>query len=119
MRFTFSPVNRSRCSLGARSVPQGASRLSACLRSPARAFSWLILCMGIVTLSLSAYTVKESYSSLPFSDAWIEVSAAAGGIHLLSPAWLWNWHNEHRIPLPKLFLAADQMLFHGRQIFPL
>jgi hypothetical protein len=61
--------------------------------------------------------VVVSYSSLPYWDGWMEVEVAAGGGSLLSPAWLWERDNEHRLILPKLFLAADLRLFQGRQIF--
>jgi hypothetical protein len=61
--------------------------------------------------------VVSTYSSLPYSDAWTEVNAAVRGVNLLSPHWLWEQHNEHRIVLPKLFLAADFLFFRYRQTF--
>ena len=61
--------------------------------------------------------VVTSYSSLPFWDGWEEFRFAASGGDLLSPAWLWRLHNEHRMIIPKLFLAADVRLFQARQVF--
>jgi hypothetical protein len=79
--------------------------------------SYAILLGGILTIGVALYMVVVSYSSLPYWDGWMEVEVAAGGGSLLSPAWLWERDNEHRLILPKLFLAADLRLFQGRQIF--
>lgn len=81
--------------------------------------SYLICLGGMITVGVAVYMVVISYTALPYSDAWTEVTAAARGVNLLSPQWLWAQHNEHRIVLPKLFLAIDLLLFRGRQIFPL
>ena len=61
--------------------------------------------------------VVASYSPLPYWDGWMEVQVAAGGGNLLAPSWLWERDNEHRLVIPKLFLAADFDLFHARQKF--
>ncbi len=61
--------------------------------------------------------VVSSYSSLPYWDGWTQIEIAAGGGNPLSPAWLWQQHNEHRLVIPKLFLAADLRLFQARQVF--
>ena len=47
----------------------------------------------------------------------MQVEVAANGGNPLSPAWLWQQHNEHRLVIPKLFLAADLRLFQARQAF--
>ncbi|MGA2370659.1 MAG: hypothetical protein ACLPPV_05335 [Candidatus Korobacteraceae bacterium] len=70
-------------------------------------------------MAVATHLVVVSYSDLPYSDAWTEVSAAVQGEGLLSPRWLWEQHNEHRLVLPKLFLAADLRWFRCRQVFPL
>jgi len=76
-----------------------------------------ILLGGILTIGVALYMVVVSYSALPYVDGWLEVEAAARGVDLLSPAWLWERDNEHRLVIPKVFLAADMHLFQGRQIF--
>jgi hypothetical protein len=78
--------------------------------------SYLILLGGIVTIGFAAYLVIVSYSSLPYWDGWTQVKYAAQG----NPStldWLWKQHNEHRMPIPKLFLLADLRWFHARQVF--
>jgi hypothetical protein len=79
--------------------------------------SYAILLGGILTIGVALYMVVVSYSSLPFWDGWEEVQVAAHGGDLLSPTWLWERDNEHRLVIPKLFLAADLRLFQGRQKF--
>ena len=79
--------------------------------------SYAILLGGVLTIGIALYMVVVSYSGLPFADGWMEVQVAAGGGNLLSPAWLWERDNEHRVVIPKLFQAADMRLFQGRQIF--
>jgi len=79
--------------------------------------SWAILLGGFLTLAVALYLVVTTRSSLPFWDGWAQIEPAATGVSPLSPAWLWRQHNEHRLILPKLFLAADLELFQARQIF--
>jgi len=80
------------------------------------ALSWLVLLGGIITIGVAAHTVLSSYSSLPYSDGWAQISVVANGENPLSLAWLWRQHNEHRLLIPKLFLAADLRLFQARQV---
>src|SRR5208283_771091 len=80
-------------------------------------FSYAILLGGVLTIAVTLYMVVVSYSSLPYWDGWTQVGVAAGGGNPLSPAWLWQQHNEHRLVIPKLFLAADLKLFQARQVF--
>jgi len=79
--------------------------------------SYAILLGGVLTIGVALYMVVVSYSSLPYWDGWMEVQVADAGVNLLSPAWLWERDNEHRLVIPKLFQAADMRLFQGRQIF--
>ncbi len=79
--------------------------------------SYAILLGGFITIGLAVHLVVISYSSLPFSDGWTPVGAAAGGVKLLSFSWLARQHNEHRLVIPKLFLIADLRLFQYRQKF--
>lgn len=81
------------------------------------ALSYLILLGGLLTIGLSLYIVVTTYSSLPFWDGWTQIEVAANGRSPVSPSWLWQQHNEHRLLLPKLFLAVDLLLFQARQVF--
>lgn len=95
-----------------------ASDVEGVTSSPAlSALSYVIMLAGFLTLGVSLYMVVRNYSDLPFFDGWAEVEIAANGGNPLSPAWLWHQHNEHRLVLPKLFLAADLELFQCRQTF--
>ena len=85
----------------------------------ASALSFAVLAGGLITIAVTVHMIVVTYTSLPFSDAWTEINAAVRGVNLLSPQWLWQQHNEHRIVVPKIFLAADLLLFRCRQIFPL
>jgi hypothetical protein len=80
------------------------------------ALSYAVLLGGILTIAVALYMVVVSYSSLPLMDGWSEVSLVRGA-NPLSPAHLWRQHNEHRLVIPKLFLAADLQLFQARQVF--
>ena len=79
--------------------------------------SYAVFLGGFLTIAVTLYMVVTSYSSLPFWDGWEEFRFAASGGDLLSPGWLWRLHNEHRMIIPKLFLAADVRLFGARQVF--
>jgi hypothetical protein len=79
--------------------------------------SYAVLLGGILTIGFALYMVVVSYSPLPYWDGWLEVEHAAAGGNPLAPAWLWERDNEHRLVIPKLFLAADLYLFQSRQIF--
>ena len=79
------------------------------------ALSYAILLGGLLTASAAIYMVIASYSSLPSTDGWEQIEIALQGVNPLSPAWLWKQHNEHRMVIPKLFVAADLLLFRARQ----
>ena len=81
------------------------------------ALSYLILLGGALTVALSFYIVISTYSSLPYWDGWTQIEVAANGRSPLSPSWLWEQHNEHRLVIPKLFLAVDLLFFRARQAF--
>src|SRR5215510_4362960 len=81
------------------------------------ALSYVILVAGFLTIALSLYVVVTTYSSLPYWDGWRQIEVAANGASPVSPSWLWQQHNEHRLVLPKLFLAVDLRLFGARQVF--
>jgi hypothetical protein len=77
--------------------------------------SYAVLLAGLFTAGAAVYMVVVSYSSLPSTDGWEQIDAALQGINPLSPAWLWTQHNEHRMVIPKLFVAADLFLFRATQ----
>jgi len=79
------------------------------------ACSWLILLGGIVTIGVALYMVVTCYTSLPWSDGWTQIFAAAEGRRPFSLSWLWQQHNEHRLLIPKLFLGLDLRLFAATQ----
>jgi len=81
------------------------------------ALSYLILLGGALTVALALYIVITTYSSLPYWDGWTQIEVAANGRSPLSPVWLWEQHNEHRLVIPKLFLAVDLLFFRARQAF--
>lgn len=81
------------------------------------ALSYAILAGGIVTVAITLHMVVASYSSLPFWDGWAQIGVVANGENPLSFTWLWRQHNEHRLPIQKVFLAADLRWFHARQTF--
>jgi hypothetical protein len=80
-------------------------------------FSYFILIAGLITMGSCAYMMVASYSSLPYWDGWIELTYAADGGNPFTLDWIWGQYNEHRMPIPKLFLLTDLHWFHGNQIF--
>src|SRR5664280_3224462 len=76
-------------------------------------FSYAILLAGIITIGFSTYMAVVSYSSLPYWDGWIQINFAAGGGNPFTFDWLWSQYNEHRMPIPKLFLLTDLHWFHA------
>lgn len=79
--------------------------------------SYAIFLGGCLTIALSLYLVATTYSSLPWDDGWTQIVVAANGRNPVSPAWLWEQHNEHRLVIPKIFLAVDLRFFGARQAF--
>ena len=79
--------------------------------------SYAILLAGLLTAAAAMYMVIASYSNLPSTDGWEQIDIAMRGMNPLSPAWLWQQHNEHRMVIPKLFLAADLLGFGPRKNF--
>lgn len=77
--------------------------------------SYLIFLGGWISVGIALYMVAVCYTSLPWSDGWTQIFAAAHGENLFSLKWLWEQHNEHRLLIPKLFLALDLRFFHANQ----
>jgi hypothetical protein len=55
------------------------------------------------------------YTTLPWSDGWTQIFVGARGENPFSLHWLWQQHNEHRLLIPKVFLALDLRFFAARQ----
>ncbi len=101
-----------------RDVLRGVPQKNAVLTSPVcSALSYAILIGGLLTIAVSVHMVVVSYCALPFWDGWTQIDVVANGQNPLSLSWLWTQHNEHRLVVPKLFLAADLLLFRARQVF--
>jgi hypothetical protein len=77
--------------------------------------SYAVLLAGIGAGVASAYIVITTYSPLPHWDEWALFDHLATGSASLS--WLWAQHNEHRIPVPKIFFLLDVYFFRGTQAF--
>jgi hypothetical protein len=62
---------------------------------------------GVWALMASAALacVGSFCSRVPFWDDWTLVPAVTGN-RVVSLSWLWEQHNEHRVPLPKLLLVG-------------
>jgi hypothetical protein len=97
--------------------PQIAPPFSLDISGLTRALSYAILLGGLITIFVALYLVVTSYSSLPYWDGWRPIEIAAHGYNPVTPAWLWAQHNEHRLVLPKIFLAVDLRFFHARRVF--
>jgi len=81
------------------------------------ALSYILLLAGLLAIGACLYMMVVSYSPVPFWDGWIQIQHPAEGGNPVSLDWLWSQYNEHRMPIPKLFLAADLDWLHGTQIF--
>ena len=77
--------------------------------------SYLILAGGIATIGVAAYMVVICYTRLPWSDGWTQIFVGARGENPFSLHWLWQQHNEHRLLIPKIFLALDLRFFAAEQ----
>jgi hypothetical protein len=94
-----------------------ARGLNAATSRTVSALSYAILLGGILTFAAALYMIVINYSSLPAWDGWVQVESVANGISPVSPAWLWQQHNEHRWVILKLLMAADLEWFQCRQVF--
>jgi hypothetical protein len=66
---------------------------------------WLIILTAMLGLAVS-YTVN-----IPWADEW-DYASVLGGARPISFALLWEQHNEHRVPLPKLIWFLSLRLSH-------
>ena len=79
----------------------------------ARVFAWGVWAM--MTLGAIAF-VSRYGTDVPVWDDYHIVPALVGA-RPVTPGWLWEQTNEHRIPLPKLaFLAAGRVVGHDARV---
>jgi hypothetical protein len=50
--------------------------------------------------------IAEYAHNVPYYDEWIGMVDVLSGAQPVDAAWLWQAHNDHRIPIPKLALVA-------------
>jgi len=79
--------------------------------------SYVILIGGLLTPVLSLYITIVSYTPAPYVDQWTFFDDVAIHHGHYGLGLLWRQHNEHRMPLPKLFYLADLFFFHGTNVF--
>lgn len=79
--------------------------------------SYLVLAQGVAMIFFMAYIVWYSYTPLLWVDQWGFLMEMIGNHGHYSGALLWQQHDDHRIPIPKLFYLADLYLFHGTNVF--
>ena len=66
-----------------------------------------------VVLSLAAMLCTYQFGvNLPYGDSW-ELVPVVTGAEPLTARWLWQQHNEHRLPLTKLVLVVLSRLTSG------
>ena len=82
----------------------------------ANILSYFLLAAGLAAIGATVYMSIVSYSSLPYWDGWIQLKYPADAGNPYSIDWLWGQYNEHRMPIPKLFLLADLHWFHATQV---
>lgn len=87
------------------------------MKTAGNIFSWIVVLCGISAIGVAVYVSTVSYSDVLYSDSWREIDPLVLHISPVAPEWLWKQINEHRVVIPKLFLAADLELFHARQRF--
>jgi hypothetical protein len=75
--------------------------------------SYLFLLIGFATAVAAAVLIVNAATAIPFADHWDFI----GDVFKAAPRdWVdffWRQHNEHRIPVLRLFLLADFHMFAG------
>lgn len=64
-----------------------------------RTAAGLLVAWGLLTLVTGGFVLRYGHDA-PWQDEWEFVPALAGERALVP--WLWEQHNEHRVPLPRL-----------------
>jgi hypothetical protein len=86
-------------------------------RSASDWLSYALLAGGVAFVAFMAYSVYLIYSPLLWVDQWTFLEDVIANHGRYGAELLWKQHNEHRIPLPKLFYLADLYLFGGKNLF--
>lgn len=81
------------------------------------ALSYCLLLAGLLTICLMAYNTSVAYSPLLWKDQWKFLQELVANHGHYSMQLLWKQHDDHRIPIPKLFYLIDLYVFHGRNVF--
>ena len=76
---------------------------------------WAVL-LGGAALLVEIYFSVHFFLAVPFEDLWAIITEIARNNGTYSLSLLWAQHNEHRLPLAKLLMEADLLLFHGRNL---
>jgi hypothetical protein len=79
--------------------------------------SYVLLAGGVAVIAFMAYSVYLVYTPLFWVDQWMFLQNLIADRGRIGVEFLWKQHNEHRIPVPKLFDLADLYLFGGRNLF--
>jgi len=72
----------------------------------------LVLAGWLLTTLFAIRVVWKEGPLFPFSDDWAIVPQITG-IRPVNAGWLWAQHNDHRIPIPKLYFVAMVRAFKG------
>ena len=87
------------------------------LRSAPEWLSYALLAGSAAVVAFMIYLVCLAYSPLLWVDQWMFLQGLIANHGRYSLELLWKQHNEHRIPLAKLFSLTDLYLFGGRNLF--
>ncbi len=95
-------------------MPNPAKPVSNDPRRPPSRFAWVIPAFvwgvwGLATVGVFGF-VGTAGRDVPYEDDFEMIGVCTGAP--LSPAWLWEFWNEHRIPVPKLALYSLGKLTH-------
>jgi hypothetical protein len=77
----------------------------------------ITICIGaLCTAIFTACLIYAAYTRCPFWDEWKVLEHLAEGHGVLPLSWLWSPHNEHRLVVPRLLVAADVYWFGARNV---
>jgi hypothetical protein len=79
--------------------------------------SYLSLVGGLLVIVFMAWMVWLSYTPLLWVDQWAFLHELIGNHGHYGAALIWKQHNEHRMPVAKIFYLIDLYVFHGTNVF--
>ena len=65
----------------------------------------LVWAVWALLTTLDLFWVTKSSMNLPLVDEWVMVPVLTGH-EPVTLSWIWSQHNEHRLPLIRLFLLG-------------